>query len=153
EPPQVVALIVIAVPAAMVLGQVKREDGPLREGNRLVGEEHGLARLVAPSGADIGPPGRLVLAVDGAAGRPRQAPLAAPVVVAVIERLLRRADARRRLDELDPPLFAGVVRGRGLHLELRQRPRALDRPPRTAQRKVWIVQQFYTKCRDVLHIG
>ena len=69
EAAQIVILVVIAVPATVVLRKMERQNGPLRMGNRFIGQENRLARLIAPAGTDIDAPGRIVVAVDGKAHR------------------------------------------------------------------------------------
>src|SRR5262245_40500847 len=53
EAPQIVVLIVVAVPAAVVLDQVHFELDSLGERNRLLGRKYGLARLVTASWAEV----------------------------------------------------------------------------------------------------
>src|SRR5262245_40097080 len=62
--PQVHVLIVVAVPHAVVLLQVKSQNRPAFIRNRFFGDEDGLARLVAQSGAEVNSPCGLVLAVN-----------------------------------------------------------------------------------------
>src|SRR5262245_31456989 len=62
--PQIMVLIVVAVPAAVVLDQVDFELDSLWERNRLFGRKHGLARPVPASGTDIDAPCRFVFAID-----------------------------------------------------------------------------------------
>ena len=45
--------------------QLERQHRPVREGDRLLEHEDGLARHVAAAGAGVDAPGRVVLAVDG----------------------------------------------------------------------------------------
>src|SRR5436305_1713756 len=70
EPAEVVALVVVAVPAAVILSQVERQDRAAREGNRFLDREDRLARHVSPAGPGIDAPGGLVLVVDREADRP-----------------------------------------------------------------------------------
>src|SRR5262245_10488614 len=64
HPPEVVVLVVVAVPSAVVLLQIKSQDRPAFIGDRFLGDEDGLARLVAQSGACVNSPRGLVLAVN-----------------------------------------------------------------------------------------
>ena len=92
EPPEVVVLVVVAVPAAVVLLEVEREDRSTGKLDRLREREDRLARLVSTPGADVDAPGRLVLAVDRECDRPGHALPLAPVVKDRIQRRLGRID-------------------------------------------------------------
>src|ERR1700731_327229 len=80
EPAQVVALVVVAIPAAMPLGELEGQDGACREGYRLLEHEDGIARYVSPPRARVVAPGRLVLAVDRIGDWPGDPAAMAPVV-------------------------------------------------------------------------
>jgi len=78
ESAKVVVLVVVAVPAAVVLRQEDgQRDGAVGVFERLFQGEDGLPRLVAAAGAGVGPPRRLVLAVDGERDRAGDALLVA----------------------------------------------------------------------------
>src|SRR5438874_9442627 len=77
EAAEVVVLVVVAVPAAVVLHKVELDLAAIGQLDRLVGHEDGLAGLISPAGADIRAPGGLVLAVDGKFDRPGDALLVA----------------------------------------------------------------------------
>src|SRR5437868_1165971 len=109
-------LIVVAIPAAMILGDVERQQRLVRIRDGLLGQEDGFARLVPPAWADVEAPGGFVLAVDGEADRARHALLAALVVINSFERRLRRVDVGGGFDELDRGWLAGLVRWRDLNL-------------------------------------
>ena len=58
EAAEVVVLIVVAVPAAVVLDKLEREPHAAGRFERLLEHEHRLARHVAAAGADVDAPGR-----------------------------------------------------------------------------------------------
>ena len=65
EAAEVVVLVVVAVPAAVILHELERQPHAAGSFERLLEHEHGLARHVAAAGADVDAPGRVVVAVDG----------------------------------------------------------------------------------------
>src|SRR5262249_10279738 len=148
EPADVVALVVVAVPAAVVLGEVERQDRAAGEDDRPRGREDRLARLVATPRPDVDAPGRLVPAVEGERDRPGHAPLPALVVEDGVERLLGRVDVGGGARELDAGRLPRRVGRGGLHLELGQRGGPLDRTPGAAQRQVGVVEQLQAERQD-----
>ena len=69
HPTEVVVLIVVAVPAAVILLQVDGDNGALRVAERLFGDEDGLAGLVASAGSGVDAPSGFVVAVEGVGNR------------------------------------------------------------------------------------
>ena len=149
EAAQVVVLIVVAVPAAVVLHELEREPHAAGRFERLVEREHRLARHVAAAGADVDAPGRQIVAVVREFDRPRHAPLAAAVVEHLIQLALGRIHVRRRLAEFQFDPLVRMIERRRLDLEFRQRTRAVDRSARPAMRQVRIVQQLQPNRRDL----
>src|SRR5207245_573291 len=62
---EVMVLVIVGVPTAMLLGEPKIEDDAVGEHEGFFGKEHGLARLIAPARSGIDAPGSVLLAIDG----------------------------------------------------------------------------------------
>ena len=152
EAAEVIALVVIAVPAAVILHEIEGQDGPLGIGDRRLGRKHGVARLVTQPGTGIDPPGGLGLAVDGVLDRARQPALPAPVVEDGLERFLRLREVRRGTAELDRRHLVRRVGRGGLHLELRQSAAPGHGAAWTAQREVWIGEELQSEGRNCGHL-
>ena len=138
EPAEVVGLVVVAVPAAVVLGQAKRDPGSGRVVDRLLGNEDGRSRHVAAPGTDVDAPGRQLVAIDRIADRSRHPLLVRLVGEHLIEFCLRRVGVGQGLHELDPDRL--LPRRLNVDEELRQRTEAVDGPTRAAHRQVRVVQ-------------
>src|SRR5262245_19749868 len=149
HPPQVHVLIVVAVPPAVVLLQIESQNRSALIRNRLFGDEHGLARLVAQSGAGLDSPRRLVLAVNREFDGAGQAAALALVVVDRLKLALGLVVIRRGADEFDLRDLLRVACGRGLDFKFGQRARSFDRPPGAAHRQVRVGQQLQSERRNV----
>src|SRR5262245_14578964 len=64
QPTEIVALVIVAVPAAVVLRQVNGQQRAAGMVDRLVGKKDRLARLIPPSRSQVGAPRRLVFPID-----------------------------------------------------------------------------------------
>src|SRR5205823_3838791 len=65
EAAEVVVLVVVRVPAAVVLHEPEIQHDAICESQRLLRNEHSLARLVAPPGPGVDAPGRLLFPING----------------------------------------------------------------------------------------
>ena len=75
--PQVMVLIVVAVPAAVLLADVERQDRAARIRDGLGGRENSLSRLIAPSRTGVEVPSSLRISIDGKLDRAGDAALLA----------------------------------------------------------------------------
>ena len=80
KPAEIVVLIVIAVPAAVVLNKFEREPHAICGSERFFEREYGLAGNIAAAGTNFGRPGRFVVAVVGVFDGTSHAALAAFVI-------------------------------------------------------------------------
>ena len=125
EPPQVVVLIVVTIPAAMVLFEMNRQDRAPGEDDRFIQREDRLARLVAPAGTVVNSPGRFALAVDRHVYRTGHPLLATLVIKDRLERRDRRVDVSSGLREFDRDRLALSIRRRRLDSEFGESRRSL----------------------------
>ena len=93
----------------MVLHQVKVEHDAIGEAERLFRNEDGFARLVAPAGAGIDAPRRVVLAVNRKFNRAVDALFIRLVIKLRFQFLLRIAVVGGGLDKLHPKLVRRVL--------------------------------------------
>src|SRR5439155_13896391 len=100
EPAEVVVLVVVTVPAAVVLRDVERQHRAGEVADRMFGGEDRLSRLVASAGAGVGPPGSVVVTVDRERYRAGDTLLLAAVVVDRLQRRFGRVEVGRRLVQL-----------------------------------------------------
>src|SRR5262249_21158566 len=135
-------LVVVAIPAAMVLRQAKRQDRSTGMSDRHRCREDGLSWNVAPTRSHVDAPGRLILAVDGEADRPGHAFLLALIIKNRIEWGFGRIDVGCGPDDFHRARALRCIRGRGLDAKLRQSCCAEDRAARSAEREVGIVQEL-----------
>jgi hypothetical protein len=97
---QIVILVVVGVPAAVILLQIEIEDGAGLVLDRLFEIENRLARLIAQTRAGIDAPRRIVAAVDGVLDRPGDAAIAALVVELLLEDRFGRVEIGCRAGDL-----------------------------------------------------
>src|SRR5262249_19833293 len=119
EAAQVIVLIVVAVPAAVVLSKLEREDGALFKLDRLFEYKHGLSRYVATARTDIDAPGGVVFAVDRVLNSPGDALLPRLVVEDCFERLVRRVHVGGGPDDLHFFVLLRMIGRRGQRSEFR----------------------------------
>ncbi len=151
EAAQIVVLIVVAVPAAVLLAEGKRQHRAAGKGDRFLRDKDGLTRLVAAAGTDVDAPGRFVVAIDGEAIGPvtrRRPLLSSKIASSGVSGGLTSAVA---CTISTGTVFAGASSGAAVTLELGQRARPLDRAARTVERQIRIVEQLEPKGGDVRH--
>src|SRR5579875_351076 len=157
EAAQVVVLVIVAVPTAVVLYQMERQHGTFGETDRFVKHKDGFARHIAAAGADVNAPGCLVFAIDGVLNWAGDTPPAAFVIEDFCQRLLRWVHVRRCPYDfhhsLVPMLRVGTKSRGSADLEFGQGACAINRSAWPAQRQVGIVEQFQADGGDRLQIG
>ena len=153
ETAQIVVLVVVAVPTAVILSEVEGQQGAAGIRDWSLSQEDRFARLIAQPRPYVDSPSRLFLAVDGELDGTGHASLAALVVENGLERRFRRIHVGRGFREFDLGHLVGRIGRRSFHFKLSQRAGSLDRAARTAQRQVRIVQQLEPKRRDSLEGG
>src|SRR5215468_1350277 len=120
QAPQVVVLIVVAVPSAVILFQIKIQNRSAFIRDRLFSNKDGLARLVAKSGAGVNSPRGFVLAVNREFDGTSHAPALARVVVYRFELAFGLVVIGRGADDLDFRDLLRIAGRRGLNLKLGQ---------------------------------
>src|SRR5207249_2853272 len=118
ETAEIVVHQIVAVPAAVVLGELEDEDGAT--GKTDIGRtlEHRLAFLIAPARPSIYPPGRLVVPIDGETGGTGHALLVSLVIEVRFERSLNLLEVGAGLAELYRHFVSRMRRFPGFHFEL-----------------------------------
>ena len=153
KPADVVGLVVVAVPAAMILGEIERQQNVawIRDGR--LRQENGLAGLVSETRTHVDSPRRLVLAIDRKFCLSGHPALSALIIKDRRQHGLRRVNVGCGLGEFDLGYLVGRVGRGGLHLELGQRASPLRGPAGAAERQVRVVQQFQPEGRDARDVG
>ena len=105
EPAEVVVLIVVAVPSAVVLLERDAEDDRAFDVDRLIEVKDGRARLIASPGATVDAPGGVAVAVDGEFHRAGDALVLRLVVIDRFEIPDRLIVIRRGIDKFQLYLF------------------------------------------------
>ena len=107
EPAEVVVHVVVAVPAAVHLLEVDVQPRATFITKRLLGDEDGVARLIAPARSLVDAPRGFILAVDGEVDRPGDALLVGLVEEVRFEVSFGVRVIRRHLHELELVTRAG----------------------------------------------
>src|SRR5439155_18948374 len=134
---QIVVLIVVAIPPAVVLRQLELELRPASKPDRFFQHKYCLPRHIAAARADINAPCRLVLTVNRILNWPRHPPLVLLVVENRLQLFFLRIHVGRRAGNLHfGHLCRAVCRSR-VELELGERASSVNRPAWPAQWEGW----------------